>query len=172
MCVCVSAETLGKTELKKREGHFLYSDSGNGINTPSENVRSCGWFRITLQILKNILLSLSLLKSPNYNMAGWASDSTVEVSILSSKTIEKATMHAVKTPMRLGFRQSVIETLPFTSYVILSRFLNHWKLQLPDKRKKVYKDSSVFWNRYTTFAKFSVNPRMAYIYSYNIYIFS
>ena len=70
MCVCVSAETLGKTELKKREGHFLYSDSGNGINTPSENVRSCGWFRITLQILKNILLSLSLLKSPNYNMAG------------------------------------------------------------------------------------------------------
>ena len=41
MCVCVSAETLGKTELKKREGHFLYSDSGNGINTPSENVRSC-----------------------------------------------------------------------------------------------------------------------------------
>ena len=49
----------------------------------------------------------------------------VEVSILSSETMEKATIHAVKTQVRLGFRQSVIETLPLTSYVILGRFLNH-----------------------------------------------
>ena len=61
---------MEKTELKKREEHFLYRDSGNGINTPSRTVTSYGWFRITFQILKNILLNLGLLKGPNYNMAG------------------------------------------------------------------------------------------------------
>ena len=115
---------------------------------------------------------LVYLRAPTIIKLGEQVESMVEVSILSSKTTEKATIHAVKTPVRLGFRQSVIETLPLSSYVILGRFLNHWKLQLPEKRKRVYRDSSVFWNRHTTFAKFSVNPRMSYIYSYNIYIFS